>query len=456
MMPNQSLILDRISNEKALFDAWKLLNKANKTSKGLSNISIKDFESNIKNHIAEISKDLQSNKYIFSKVKGVTIKKKDGKPRPLRVPEIKDRLVHKVLAIEFEKILSSKFKLNNKCSFAYQSGKGIIDAIVQMMIYYQDGYRIILEADIIKFFPSVDSNALIKKVKKSLPDDSVNDLFEKAVNQELGNIEELKNRKVYEEHFLSSELGIPQGNALSPLLANICLSDFDQRMIKEDIKMVRYADDFIILCKDKAQANKAFDIALEELEQNLKLKVYPLKTTEEEGQKVSRIIDPRGVSFKFLSIRFDGVRCWVDESKFNALIKKLNSTSSIEERKKDNREEIWLLQGLTKIKNLLEGWIAAYYFVDIDTQIEELDKVVSIELYKLFMSFNFSLKQKDLKKISLKGKSNEKWGLGDIQRKFIGIPTCKSTLEKMRTNKDSLEELINTKRQINILNLVLN
>jgi RNA-directed DNA polymerase len=448
MMSKQLSILAKISSEQSLFEAWRLLNKSNKTSKGLSNVSIKDFETNLKNHVSEISKSLQSNKYIFSKVKGVTIPKKDGKPRPLRVPEIKDRLVHKVLAIEFEKILSTKFKLKNKCSFAYQSGIGLIDAIAQMLIYYQDGYKIILEADIIKFFPSVDSISLIDKIKKSLPDDSVNDLFEKAIGQELGNVQELKNKKVYEEHFLDSELGIPQGNALSPLLANICLSEFDQRMINEDIKMVRYADDFIILCKDKNEAYKSFNIALEELEQKLKLKVYPLETLETKGEKASRIIDPRGVSFKFLSIRFDGIKCWVDEKKVDSLIEKLKTISSMEERKKVVKEEIWLLQGLIKIKNLLEGWIAAYYFIDIAKQIDEIDKNVDIELLKLFTSFNFSLKQKDLKKITLKGKSNERWGLGDIQRKFIGLPTCKVTLEKMRANKDTLEEVIKTKRKI--------
>jgi RNA-directed DNA polymerase len=157
MMPEQPNILSKISSEKSLYEAWKLLNKANKTSKGLSNISIKDFEGNLTAHIVEISKALQSQTYTFSKVKGVAIKKKDGKPRPLRVPEIKDRLVHKVLAVEFEQLLSQKFNLNNRCSFAYQNGKGIIDAIAQMIIYYREGYKIILEADIEKFFPSVDS-----------------------------------------------------------------------------------------------------------------------------------------------------------------------------------------------------------------------------------------------------------------------------------------------------------
>ncbi|RZA03773.1 MAG: hypothetical protein EOP47_01535 [Sphingobacteriaceae bacterium] len=445
MMSKSPTILDNISSEEALLKAWKLLNKSNKSSKGLSNVSVKDFEGNLKTHIAEISKALKSDSYKFSKVKGVTIKKKDGKPRPLRVPEIKDRLVHKVLALEFEKLLSKEFKLDNKCSFAYQKDKGIIDAVAQMVINYREGNPLILEADIEKFFPSVDSEALIKKIKKALPDNSVDDLFERAMKQELGNIQELQNKKVYEEHFLNYENGIPQGNALSPLLANICLSDFDQRMIAANLKMVRYADDFIVLCKDKDEAKRAFEIASDELENKLNLKIYPFQNEEGTLGKFSRIVDPRAFSFSFLSIRFDGKRCWVDDKKVISLIAKLRALASMEERKKEVKEEIWLLQGLTKFRNLLEGWIAAYYFVDIDPQIIEIDKHVNIELYKMFTSFNFSLNKKDLQKISLKGKSNPRWGLSDTQRKFSGIPTCKTILTKLRTSKDSFEERINTK-----------
>lgn len=454
MIKINSTILEKISSEQALYDAWKLLNKSNKSSKGLSNISVKDFEGNLKKNISDISKALITETYQFSKVKGVAIKKKDGKPRPLRIPEIKDRLVHKVLAIEFEKILSPIFKLDNVCSFAYQTGKGIMQAIVEMNIYYREGYRIILETDIVKFFPSVDSKSLIKKIQDTLPDKSVHILFEKAMNQEIGNVSELQNRKLYEEHFQDNELGIPQGNALSPLLANICLAEFDQRMINENFKMIRYADDFIVLCKDKIEANRAFEIAKDELEEKLKLNLYEIKPEPVNGEKISRILDPRATVFSFLSVRFDGKRCWVMDSKVDSLVLKLKNITSLEERKINGQEEIWLLQSLIKIKNLLEGWIAAYFFLDIERQIIEIDKHVNVELYQLFQSFNFNLQKKDLQKISFKNRSNTRLGLGDVQRKFSGISSCISTLKKTRIKRDVLEELIKTR--LDIINLGLN
>jgi len=452
-MSKTSTILERISSEKSLYTAWKRLNKSNKTSRDSANFSIKEFESNIHKHVKEISLQLKEGSYKFGKVKGVAIKKKDGSPRPLRVPQIKDRLVHKVLALEFEELLTSKFNLKNNCSFAYQKGLGILDAIVQMNSYYNQGYIIILEADIKKFFPSVNSEQLFDKVEKALPDTSVNKLFRSAVIQELGNIQELKNRKVYEEHFENSESGIPQGNALSPLLANICLSDFDQRMIDEDFKMIRYADDFIVMCKDRLQASKAFDVASEELTTKLGLQLYPIKEKDHELEKVSRILDPRGTSFSFLSVRFDGSRCWASETKVDSLISKIKSISSMEERKIDPTTDIYLLQCLVKIKNLLDGWIAAYYFIDIDKQIIEIDKHVDVELYKLFTSFNFNLQTRDLVRISLKGRSNTRLGLSPIQRKFTGIASCVLLLKKTRVGKDTINDLVAAKMQIASLNL---
>ena len=372
-MSSKLTILDRISSEKNLLEAWKKLNKSNKTYKGLLNISIRDFEVDLQHKIKRISESLKSGKYKFSKVKGVTIPKSSGGLRPLRVPEISDRLVHKALAIEFEKLLSEKFKIKNQCSFAYQKDIGLINAIVMMKVHYDEGYTVILEADIKSFFPSVNVETLCDKIIKSLPDNSVDELFKAALRQELGNTKELQNRKVYEEYFDDIQEGLPQGNALSPLLANICLADFDQRMIADGFKMVRYADDFIIMCKDKDEALKAYKIAEEELTEKLGLSLYELKSKPNEGEKVSKIINPKSDYFSFLSIRFDGKKIWVDSEKIKTLFSKISDISS-QEKRKTNGEDIFLLQGLTKLKNLLEGWVSAYYFTELNNHIIEIDK----------------------------------------------------------------------------------
>lgn len=426
-------LLEQISDKKHLEDSWRKLNKTNKKSAGISHITIEDFEKNLQINIEDISNQLEVNTFTFGKVKGATIKKKDGKHRPLRIPEIQDRIVHKAIALKLEELLTDEYQLNNPYSFAYQKGKNIAQAILKMKEYYQAGYNIILEADIVKFFDNVDTDALLSEIKTKLPDSSIDSLLDEALNQEIGNISELQNKNVYEQYFENSENGIPQGNSLSPLLANIYLSEFDQRAHREGLKLIRYADDFIIFCKDKQEAYKAWEIAKEELEVKKSLAIYPLKTKANEGEKISRIIDPRNRIFSFLSIRFDGDRCWVEETKFNSFILKIKALCSKPELIKDYpKETIGLLQAMTKLKNLLQGWVAAYHFADIEIQVAEIDKIINIELYRLFKSFNFTLDKKHLDRVKLRKKSNKPIGLKNHQRKDSGIPFCTDILQNVR------------------------
>jgi RNA-directed DNA polymerase len=289
---------------------------------------------------------------------------------------------------------------------------------------------------------------LISEIIEVLPDKSINTLLINAVKQELGNIHELQNRKVYEEYFVESEEGLPTGNSLSPLLANVYLSKFDQRMIHENIKMIRYADDFIIMCQNKADALAAFKTAQEELEGKLGLKIYPLEDSQSGSEKVSRVVDPRQQPFSFLSVRFDGVKFWVNDKKFKNVIDKLKAISSRGQLKKDYpKEEIGLFQALIKVKNLLDGWIAAYYFINIENQVLELDKYVNVQLRLLFADFNFDLSQKNLARISYKNKSNEVWALSDNQRKLSGVALCTKTLVDIRKGVMSIQQRIKLELQ---------
>lgn len=434
-------LLEQISKLKYLNKAWQLLNTSNKSSSGLFKGSIKEYEVNINSNLKHLSTSLSSGSYKFSAVKGVALKKKIKGFRPLMISEIGDRIVHKALALKLEEKLSKKYGIKNICSFAYQKELSIQDAILKMASYYKQGYTFILEADIKSFFPSVDKEVLLKDIYSTLPDTSLNNLIKGSLNQELGNKIELQKRdlKTFNDIFLRSEEGIPQGNALSPLLANIYLSSFDKRMIKEKIKMIRYADDFIILCKSSVDANKAYVIAIEELEIKLKLKLYPLKDKANGNEKISRIVKPAEHPFSFLSVRFDGTKCSISDKKIIDIIIKLREFSSMKTLR-DNYpgQEVGLLQILVKVRNALEGWIAAYSFLDIGNQITELDKHVNIILYDIFKEFGFPLKKgytndiRTYKKIRsneeginiLFRNSNTRIGLNENQRRNTGVPSC--------------------------------
>ena len=427
-------LLDLIADKLHLEDAWRKLNKTNKKSAGYSQITIADFERRLHEHIDEIHGQLIGETFAFGKVKGATIKKKRCKVRPLRIPEIRDRLVLKAISLKLEEILTPVYNLNNDCSFAYQSGKSIKDAIQQMRVYFEEGYKYILEADIKAFFDNVNSTALLEEIKEKLPDNSINGLLDGALQQDLANVVELTNAGVYEVYFKSSELGIPQGNSLSPLLANVYLADFDQRAITEGLKMVRYADDFIIMCKTKEEALRAFEIAKEEIEVKRNLSLYALKDKVDGDEKISRIVDPRQRRFSFLSIRFNGEKCWVEDKKYESFKEKIMAICDkkllISDAK--NVKDVGLLQAMVKLRNLLEGWVAAYHFADIEWQVLEIDKFVNVHLYRLFKSFNFLLEKKRLDRIKFRGKSHKPIGINNHQRKDSGVPFCWDILKRVR------------------------
>jgi|GEM_PF-565770 Retron-type reverse transcriptase len=444
-----SPLIKQISTIQHLKKAWKLLNTSNKKSTGLSKISIKDFETNLNKNIQALSNSLIKRTFTFSKVKGVALAKKNKGHRPLLISEVNDRIVHKALALKVEAKVARTYRIRNKCSFAYQKKRSIQDAILKMASYYQQGYTHVLEADIQSFFPTVNKSMLLKDLYSKLPDDSINHLLQGSLNQELGNREELKKRdlKIYDDIFVSAEEGIPQGNALSPLLANVFLSEFDQRMIRENIKMIRYADDFIIMCKSKKDAEAAYLIAVDELESKLGLKLYPLKSSAAPGEKISRILKPAETQFSFLSVKFDGKNCTVSDKKIISVINKLKDLSSLKSLKENYPDQtLGLLQVLVKVRNAVEGWIAAYSFLDIEHQILELDKQVNIALFEIFNEFGFALSRAKSDKIRtqrrvktdpvtgviLARNSSVKSGLNAKQRKSTGIPSCMETYTKSK------------------------
>src|SRR5690606_37908508 len=91
------------------------------------------------------------------------------------------------------------------------------------------------------------------------------------------------------------------------------------------LKMVRYADDFIIMCKTRDEAKHAFEIAKEEIEEKRNLSLYELKDKSEGDEKISKIVDPRQRIFSFLSIRFNGEKCWVENKKYESFREKIKA-----------------------------------------------------------------------------------------------------------------------------------
>ena len=412
-------LLEIISEEKFLLNAWDFLNKSNRRSRGLSSETIADFESHLQKNIAFISQQLKQGAYKFSSVRGVLIEK-PGKTdkRPLRISEVRDRLVLKAISMKIDEYLKGPYQLDNECSFAYRPARNVEKAILKMVEHYQGGNRFILEADIEKFFDKVDKGKLLPLVYKYLPDESLHKLIQEGLSQEIANLSEFSSSDAH--YFEGSDTGIPQGNSLSPLFANIYLSAFDQRMIKEGFKMVRYADDFIILTASIEKANIALDIAKQELEDKLTLKIHPLG--EPNSNSKTRIIDPSRHKFTFLSIRFDGKGLWVSEKKITAFKEKINLIT-------DSASSSNLLQVLTRMRNLLEGWLSSFKFVEVERCYNEIDEKINIDLLKVFTFYGFYIRTGKLQ--SFQRDKRKVQSLTFPQRIATGIKTCKGYIDSL-------------------------
>ena len=404
-------------------NAWRKLHKANPNSHGVSGITITSFKNNLDEQLLSIQKKLRSGTFSFGPNRAVAILKQNGNYRPLQIPEIQDRVVLKSLAIELEERFNQTIQQSKNVSFAYQKKVGIRDAINKMVSLYDSGYSIVLEADIINYFGEVDKNRLLhEQIFPNLPDDSINSLISSGLSQKVEGVSKLP--KEAQKAFDGIENGIPQGNALSPLLSNIFLSPFDQFLIKRNRQLIRYADDFIVLCKDKTEALTVFNESKEFLKNELDLELHSLDSDK------SKIVDPKLEEFIFLSIQFDGNEFYPSSESFNRLKNKILSLCN------SKGSGIDVINLLIKIKNRLEGWTSAYYYTDMGRYVSELDFFVDRQLYLALRKFKWNFVRNTLGTIPRKFKKHKSSRdcMSRIQRKHSGIPLVKNLLEEKRQN----------------------
>jgi len=264
--PNRKLysLIDKVYDLRTLKEAWERIEK-NQGCAGIDGVTIQQFKSNLKRHLREIHRELKTGRYTPPPVLRKYIPKKDGKLRPLGIPTIKDRIVQQAVKMVLEPIFEVKFL---DCSYGYRPNRSAQQAMKKLE-YYRTGkaYRWTLDGDIKGFFDNVDHDIMIGLVAKEISDGQVLDLITKWLKA--GVITEGKQEE--------SKIGTPQGGVISPLLANIYLHEFDVYMIERKHNLIRYADDFVVVCTYKGRAQKALEDAKEMLSK-LKLQLHPEKT----------------------------------------------------------------------------------------------------------------------------------------------------------------------------------
>jgi RNA-directed DNA polymerase len=276
--------------------------KANKGAAGIDRQSIEAFQANERKYLEELQESLRGNRYETKPVKRVWIPKVGSEEkRPLGIPVVKDRIVQTALRNVLEPIFEKTFA---EQSYGFRPGRGCKDALRRVETLLKTGKTWVVDADLKSYFETIPHDKLMKEIKEQVADGRVLELIEGYLKQ--GVIDGLDQWEPGK--------GTPQGAVVSPLLANIYLNVIDHEMNKMGNEMIRYADDFVILCCTEEGAKKALTEVKGKIEER-GLTLHPEKT---------RIVDAtiKGGGFDFLGYHFERSTRWPR----NKSMKKLKDT----------------------------------------------------------------------------------------------------------------------------------
>ncbi len=265
-------LIDKVYSTENLYKSWEQV-KANKGAPGVDNITISMFEKTLLWFITILHHLLQKGRYKPRPVKRVMIPKPNGDKRPLGIPTVRDRVVQTALRNVLEPIFERIFL---DCSYGFRPNRNCHQAIEKIQEYIGNGYRYVIDADLKSYFDTIDHEILIDMVAEEVADGRVLQLIRDM----------LKSGVLHGDIFEKTTKGTPQGGVISPLLANIYLHHFDKAMTNRGFKIVRYADDFVILCRTRNEVNRAKKVMQRVVEGELKLTIHPTKTrvrTVEQG-----------------------------------------------------------------------------------------------------------------------------------------------------------------------------
>lgn len=218
---------------------------ANKGSHGVDKVSIERYKSEQEHNNAKLLEQLQEGSYKPLAVRRVEIPKGDGrKTRPLGIPAVRDRIVQTALKHVVEPIFDIDF---SPYSFGFRPQLGCKDALRRVNALLKEGYFYVVDADIQSYFDTIPHGKLMNRVRDKISDGKILDLIESFLKADI--FDGLK--------YWDAVEGTPQGGIISPLLANIYLDPFDHKMSAAGFEIVRYADDFLIMCKDRESARRA-------------------------------------------------------------------------------------------------------------------------------------------------------------------------------------------------------
>ena len=314
------------------------------------------FEEHLIVETRKLGEQLKGSTYRPAAVRRVQIPK-PGRPnetRPLGIPTVRDRVVQRAVLHVIEPILDHQF---HERSFGFRHGRGAHDALRVVERKIQEGYVYVVDADLKGYFDSIPNDRLLKLIQAHISDSRMLKLVKLFLDQNI--LEELRE--------WTPITGVPQGAVLSPVLSNLYLNPLDHEMAEQGFEMVRYADDFVVLCRSQFAAEVALQMITEWVEQ-AGLTLHPTKT---------KIVDSRVESFAFLGYSFRGDKIY---PRRESLAKMKTRIKELTPRKRSGS-----IQSIAKeLNRVLIGWFG-YFRHSRWTIFKDLDAKIRSRLRRLLL-----------------------------------------------------------------------
>jgi len=324
-------LIDKVYWSKTLWAAWRKV-KANAGAAGVDQQSVEQFETGAQLYLLELEEALKAGIYKPLAVRRVEIPKGSGRMRPLGIPAVKDRIVQTAIKLVMEPIFEREFL---EMSYGFRPGRGCKDALREVEQLLKEGYTHVVDADLTSYFDTIPYGPLIDRVGERVSDGRLLQLIEGFLHQEI-----VKGLERW-----TPTGGTPQGAVISPLLANIYIHPLDCHMRERGYRMVRYADDFVVLCRSVPEAQAAL----------AEVKVWVEANGLSLNLEKSHVGDCRepGQGFEFLGYRFEAGRRWVRPKSIKALRDRIRAKTR--RTRGDSLRSI-----IEELNPILKGWFGYF------------------------------------------------------------------------------------------------